>query len=65
MYIDRKGWEIDNIAISENLYQETKGEITSTTIDCNISFLSPVSDEQKIKLLEIAKRCPVSKNAAR
>jgi len=61
MYIDRKGWEIDNIAISENLYQETKGEITSTTIDCNISFLSPVSDEQKIKLLEIAKRCPVSK----
>ena len=47
MYIDRKGWEIDNIAISENLYQETKGEITSTTIDCDILFLGPVSELQK------------------
>jgi putative redox protein len=61
MYIERKGWEIDKIAISVNLYQETKGELTSTIIDCDILFLSVVSDEQKIKLLEIAKNCPVSK----
>jgi len=61
MYIDRKGWEIDQIAISVNLYQETKNELTTTIIDCDILFLSPVSDEQKLKLLEIAKNCPVSK----
>jgi putative redox protein len=61
MYIDRKGWEIDKIAISVNLYQETKGELVSTIIDCDILFLSPVSEEQKTKLLEIAKNCPVSK----
>ena len=61
MYIDRKGWEIDKIAISVNLYQETKGELTTTIIDCDILFLSPVSEEQKMKLLEIAKKCPVSK----
>jgi putative redox protein len=61
MYIDRKGWEIDQIAISVNLYQETKNELTTTIIDCDILFLSPVSDEQKLRLLEIAKSCPVSK----
>jgi len=61
MYIDRKGWEVDRIAISANMYQETKDELTSTIIDCDILFLSPVNDEQKIRLLEIAKKCPVSK----
>ena len=61
MYIDRKGWEVDRIAISANMYQETKDELTSTTIDCDILFLSPVNDEQKMQLLEIAKKCPVSK----
>ena len=61
MYIDKKGWEIDEIAINVNLYQEAKDEITSTIIDCDILFLSPVSEEQKMKLLEIAKNCPVSK----
>lgn len=61
MYIDRKGWEIDNIGISANLCQETKAESTTTIMDCDILFLSPVSEEQKMRLLEIAKNCPVSK----
>lgn len=61
MYIDRKGWQVDNIAISANLYQETKNETTITIIDCDLLFLSPVSDEQKVRLLEFATKCPVSK----
>jgi putative redox protein len=61
MYIDRKGWEIDQIAISSNLYHETKDGSLTTVIDCDILFLSPVSAEQKTKLLEIAKKCPISK----
>ena len=61
MYIDRKGWEIDNIAIRVNLYQETKGGLTTTIIDCDILFISPVNEEQKMRLLEIAKNCPISK----
>jgi putative redox protein len=61
MYIDRKGWELDRIAISSNMYQETRDEVTSTIIDCDILFLSAVTDEQKMQLLEIAKNCPVSK----
>ena len=33
MYIDRKGWEIERIAINVNLYQETKDNVTNTVID--------------------------------
>src|SRR5262245_32208407 len=61
MYIDRKGWEIDKIAINVNMNQEKKGELRSTIIDCDILFQSPVTEEQKLRLMEIAKNCPVSK----
>src|SRR5215510_5084139 len=35
MYIDRKGWQIDRIAMSANLYQEIKDGVTTTIIDCD------------------------------
>ena len=47
MYIERKEWEVDRIAINANIYQETKDEVTTNIFDCDILFLSPVSDEQK------------------
>lgn len=61
MYIDRKGWNIPQIAINANMYQEKKDEKFNTIIDCDILFISTVTDEQKLRLLEIAKNCPVSK----
>ena len=60
MYIDRKGWDISEIKISLNLYQETNPEI-ETTISRTISFSGNVSDEQKERLLIIADKCPISK----
>src|SRR3954471_16515674 len=38
MYIDRKGWDINNIAIAANMYQETKDETITSIIDCDILF---------------------------
>ncbi len=61
MYIDRKGWQIERIAVNANMYQETKAATTNAVIDCDILFLSSVSEEQKLKLMEIAESCPVSK----
>ena len=61
MYIDRKGWDVPNIAVNANLYQEKKDDKTNTIIDCDIIFLSPVDEEQKLRLQEIAKHCPISK----
>ncbi|PWU01486.1 MAG: peroxiredoxin [Bacteroidetes bacterium] len=61
MYIDKKGWNIDKFAINVNLYQETIGETKNAVIDCDIIFLCHVSVEQKMRMLEIAHSCPISK----
>lgn len=61
MYIDRKGWSIPAIAVNTNLYQEHKNDQLQTIIDRDILFLSPVEEEQKSRLQEIASHCPISK----
>lgn len=60
MYIDRKGWDIPEINISLNLYQENDKELI-TTITRNISFPKTIDQEIKNRLLIIAEKCPVSK----
>jgi putative redox protein len=60
MYIDRKGWDIPEINISLNLYQESDPELT-TTISRSISFPVAIEDDIKKRLLIIAEKCPVSK----
>jgi len=61
MYIDRKEWNIPAIAVSTNMYQETKDGKLLTIIDRDILFTSPVEEEQKTRLQEIASNCPISK----
>ncbi len=61
MYIDRKGWDIPSITVNANLYQETRDEKTTTIIDRDILFTTPVPEEQKLRLQEIAQHCPISK----
>jgi putative redox protein len=61
MYIDRKGWDIPSITVCSNLYQEIKEGNLRSIIDRDILFTSPVTDEQKLRLQEIAANCPVSK----
>lgn len=61
MYIDRKKWEIDNIEVNVNMYQTIVSGNMETTIDRDIRFLAPVTEEQRKRLTEIASNCPVSK----
>jgi putative redox protein len=61
MYIERKGWNIPNIVVKANLFQTREGDALTTVIDRDISFPEPVEAEQKERLLEIAKNCPISK----
>ncbi len=61
MYIDRKGWDIPAISVQSNMYQNKKEEKIINIIDRDIKFLSPVTDEQREKLTDIAKACPISK----
>jgi putative redox protein len=60
MYIDRKGWDIPEINISLNFYQESNPELT-TTISRSIRFPTELGDDIKKRLLIIAEKCPVSK----
>src|SRR3954466_14480417 len=59
MYINRKGWDITDIHCSVNMLQET--EPFKTSIFRALSFDQPVTDEQKERLLWVAKNCPVAK----
>jgi putative redox protein len=61
MYIDRKEWDIPRIAVSVNMYKEIREEKNVTVIDRDLNFLSPVTDEQRERLIQIAKVCPISK----
>lgn len=61
MYIDRKGWDIPDIAVALNLYSQEEDGKKVTVIDRDLNFLSPVTEEQRERLTYIAKVCPVSK----
>ncbi|MBZ4191864.1 (4Fe-4S)-binding protein [Niabella beijingensis] len=61
MYIERKGWDIPEIRVNTNMYSEIKDGNTITVIDRDIYFPQPVPDDQKLRLQEIAKACPISK----
>ncbi len=61
MYIDRKGWDVPKIAVSVNMYHEVRDGKTVTVIDRDLNFLSPVTDEQRERMVQIAKVCPISK----
>jgi putative redox protein len=61
MYIDRKDWDIADISVQANLFKNDKEDKQITIIDRDIKFLSPVTDEQREKLTDIAKSCPISK----
>lgn len=59
MYIKKKEWDITDIHCSVNMVQQTNP--FKTSIIRRLSFGQPVSDEQKERLLWIAKNCPVAK----
>jgi putative redox protein len=59
MYIRRKGWDVKDIHCSVNMIQQA--EPFKTSIFRTISFGQSVTDEQKERLLWIAKNCPVAK----
>jgi putative redox protein len=61
MYIDRKGWDVSNIAVDANMYEEKKEDHTTYIIDRDIKFLSEIDDNKKTRILAIVEHCPVSK----
>jgi putative redox protein len=59
MYIRRKGWAIHDIEVVANMQQQS--DPFRTTIHRTVRIADPITDEQREKLLYIAKNCPVAK----
>lgn len=60
MYIDRKGWDIPDIHIATNLYQDEESG-PATTITRSITFSQEIDEATRHRLLVIAEKCPISK----
>ena len=59
MYVDRKGWRVDEIAVEATV--ERDAEANRTTFRCRVAATGDLTDEQRARLLQIAKACPVHK----
>lgn len=57
MYIDRKEWEVSKIEVEVNLAVENAETIFLEEITCT----GNLTEEQKLRLEDIAAKCPVSK----
>jgi putative redox protein len=62
MYVQRKQWDAGEIKVSVRLVKaEGSGELPGHTFLCEVSASGSLTDEQKQRLLQIAKACPISK----
>lgn len=57
MYVDRKEWPVDKIEVEVNMDTENGETIFLEEITCT----GNLTEEQKIRLEQIASKCPVSK----
>lgn len=58
MYAQRKGWPLTGVNISLG-YQQVKGDSILEKFDGEIQFLGELTGEQRLRLHEIAAKCPV------
>ena len=61
MYAERKGWDIGKISVNVYLKEESIKDGVKKSIVEEISFENEITDEQRVKLLNIAGKCPVAK----
>lgn len=61
MYAERKGWNLGKIKVIVSQKEELTSKGIKKSLVEEISFENKITAEQKIKLLEIAGKCPVAK----
>lgn len=62
MYADRKGWPLSEAKAYVNHYKTEQESVSGPQIDVfdtRIELVGDLSEEQKERLLQIAKKCPV------
>ena len=61
MYAERKDWNLGEIKVIVSQKEELTSSGIKKSLVEEISFENEITDEQRIKLLEIAGKCPVAK----
>ncbi|WBX70475.1 OsmC family protein [Tenacibaculum retecalamus] len=61
MYAERKNWDVGKITVNVTQKEELTSEGIKKTLTEEISFEKEVTESQRIKLLEMAAKCPVAK----
>jgi putative redox protein len=61
MYAQRKGWPLENVTVRlrHSRKNPEEGGVAVDVIEREIELAGPLSDEQKMRLLGIAGKCPV------
>ena len=70
MYADRKGWPLDGVSVALNQQREHAKDCADCesedgfvhVVECELTLVGELSDEQRERLLEIADRCPVHRS---
>lgn len=61
MYADRKGWDVDKIEVEMSIQTNKTETGQSAQIKSVIEIIGEVTEEQKLRMLDIARKCPVHK----
>lgn len=58
LYAGRKGWDLTNLKVEVQITKEERGE---TGISVHLTFGEQNTPEQRERLMEISKKCPIHK----
>lgn len=61
MYAQRKNWKVEAIKIKVDLVKGTGMESGNNTFFCEVDIKGDLTDEQKSRMFDIAKACPIDK----
>ena len=61
MYAERKNWDVGKITVNVTQKEELTSQGIKKTLTEEISFEKEITEAQRIKLLEMAAKCPVAK----
>lgn len=59
MYAERKGWPGQGISVHASMDRSQHGREVNTTIDLDIRLPEGMTQEQRERMLQISKMCPV------
>lgn len=59
MYVQRKGWTVEEFSVSVNLVKGSDTASGNNTFYCVVKWKGELKPEQEKRILEIAKACPI------